>query len=172
MRQISLRPHDVAVALELALRPEENFVPLAEAVGLSVSEAHGAVKRLTQARLLSQSSRRVMSSGLLDFIVSGIPHSFPATIGAETRGVPTAASGPVLAREFPSAVRYVWPSAGGKGRGQSLTPLYPKATFIPVRHEDLYGLLTLVDAVRVGQARERKRAKEIFQEQLLRAGGD
>ena len=52
MRQVSLRPHDVAVALELALRPGESFTPLAEAVGLSLSEAHAAVGRLTHASLL------------------------------------------------------------------------------------------------------------------------
>ncbi|MDZ4863811.1 MAG: hypothetical protein SGJ01_10295 [Gemmatimonadota bacterium] len=169
MRQVVLRPHDVAVALELALRPEEGFVPLADAVGVSLSEAHGAVKRLTQAGLLSQERRRVVPSALLDFIASGIPRAFPASVGAETRGVPTATSGPSLAMEFPKAQRYVWPSSEGHARGQSLTPLYPKATKVGVRRDDLYTLLTLVDAVRVGQARERERARELIGERLIRA---
>ena len=145
MRQIVLRPHDVAVALELALRPETGFVPLAEVVGISVSEAHGAVKRLTLAGLLSLEGRRVISSALLDFIGSGIPRAFPATLGAETRGVPTATSSPQLAAEFPKGPRYVWPSADGRARGQSIVPLYPGATGVGSRHRDLYLLLTFVD---------------------------
>ena len=78
MRQVSLRPHDVAVALELALRPGESFTPLAEAVGLSLSEAHAAVGRLTHASLLRQAERRIVPSALLDFLVTGAPHAFPA----------------------------------------------------------------------------------------------
>ena len=166
MRQSSLRPHDIAVALELALRPEEGFVRLAEAVGVSLSEAHGAVSRLTRAQLLSPESRRVMPAALVEFLAYGVRHAFPATIGAETRGVATAASAPPLSEEFPNAVTYVWPSADGVTRGQALTPLYPKAPQVLPSRPDLYALLALVDAIRVGQARERKRAKELLQEHL------
>lgn len=172
MRQIVLRPHDVAVALELALRPEEGFVTLADAVGVSVSEAHGAVKRLTQAGLLSREGRRAMRSALLDFVGSGVPRVFPVTIGAETRGIPTATSSPALAAEFPQAPRYVWPSADGRARGQSVIPLYPRATGVEARRTDLYALLTLVDAVRIGQARERKRARELIGEYLRGAAAE
>ncbi len=168
MGQIVLRPQDIAVALELALEPGEGFAALAEAVGLSMSEAHGSVKRLTQARLLSREARRIAPSALLNFIGSGVPHAFPAIVGAEARGIPTAAAGPPLAKEFPSAVQYVWPSAEGKVRGQSLTPLYPKAVGIALRRPGLYELLTLVDALRVGQARERRRATQLLQEHLVR----
>ena len=166
MRQQLLRPHDVAVALELALRPGEAFVPLAQAVGLSQREAHGAVTRLTQARLLSTEGRRVLPAALLEFAVAGVPHAFPATIGPETRGVPTAAAAAPLAQEFPNAARYVWPTADGPDRGQGLAPLYPKAPMASQRRPDLHALLALVDAIRIGQARERKRARELLHERL------
>jgi len=166
MRQVTLRPHDIAVALELALRPGEPFTPLAKAVGLSLSEAHAAVGRLTRASLLRQDERRVAPSALLDFLVTGAPHAFPAMLGPETRGVLTAAAAPPLASEFPNAERHVWPSAAGTARGPSLTPLYPKAVHLAGAQPDLYALVTLVDALRVGRARERTRAAELLAQHL------
>lgn len=165
-RQTSLRPHDVAVALELTLSPREGYEPLAKAVGLSLSEAHAAVQRLTLARLLAPDERRIVSSTLLDFLVAGVPHAFPAELGPETRGIPTAHSARPLAEEIRSEDTVVWPSADGTARGQSLIPLYPKATKLPVTNPELYELLTVVDALRIGRARERKRAKEILQKRL------
>lgn len=166
MKQVSLRPHDVAIALELAMHPGEGFVPLARAVDLSLSEAHGAVERLVTAKLLSHEERRIRGTALLDFLVSGVPHAFPAVIGPETRGVPTAATAEPLTREFPNAVRYVWPAAQGRERGQALTPLYPKAVQAAGRQPALHALLALVDAVRAGSARERNRAVEMLRERL------
>ena len=52
----------------------------------------------------------------------------------------------------------MWPEARGSVRGTSLTPLYPKATALPEREPEVYNALTLVDALRVGQARERTAA--------------
>jgi hypothetical protein len=72
--------------------------------------------------------------------------------------VPTAHSGPVLKEFFDSTKPVVWPDSQGKMRGMSLTPLYPKATELPDSAPDIYNLLTLVDALRVGQARERQAA--------------
>ncbi len=165
-RQTALRPHDVAVALELALSPGKGYEALAKAVGLSLSEAHAAVQRLTHAKLLAPDGRRVLASALLEFLIAGVPHAFPPDLGQETRGVPTAHSARPLASKVPSEDTLVWPSADGTTRGQSLTPLYPKATRLPATNPDLYELLTLVDALRVGRARERQRAKEILHKRL------
>lgn len=165
MRQIALRPADVAVALELALRPEEGFVPLATAVGVSVGEAHNAVRRLHQARLLRPGKRHVVAPALADFLVHGVPYAFPGELGSLVGGVPTAHSGPPLASVF-RGDPIVWPSVDATMRGESLAPLYPAAPRLAGRVPDLYELLTLVDALRVGRARERKRAAEILRERL------
>jgi hypothetical protein len=165
-RQIALRPHDVAVALELALRPREGYERLAQAVGVSVSQAHAAVRRLTLARLLAPDERRVVLPTLLDFLIAGVPHAFPAELGPEARGVPTAHSAPPLAAEISSDNTVVWPSADGTARGQSLIPLYPKAAKLSTTNPPLYELLTLVDALRIGRARERKRASELLRKRL------
>lgn len=166
MRQTTLRPHDVAVALQLALSPEDGYAALAEAVGLSVSEAHAAVGRLTRASLFNRDRREIIPSALLAFVISGVPHAFPPMLGPETRGIPTAAAAAPLASTFPNAEQHVWPSALGTVRGPSLTPLYPKAIYIAARQPALYELLTLVDALRVGRARERRFAADLLRERL------
>src|SRR5690349_6747965 len=130
-RQPALRPHDVAVALELALSPRVGYERLAAAVGISVSQAHTAVRRLVLAKLVALDERRVILPVLLDFLVSGVPHAFPAALGPETRGVPTAHSAQPLAGELSSNDTAVWPSAEGTARGQSITPLYPHAVKLP-----------------------------------------
>jgi len=168
MRQTTLRPGDVAVALELALRPGEGFVPLASAVGISVGEAHNAVRRLRHARLLRPDERHLVRVPFLGFLEHGVPFAFPGELGALTRGVPTAHAGPPLAREF-GADPVVWPSVEGGVRGESLVPLYPGAPALAGWVPDLYELLTLVDALRVGRARERARAAAILRERLRAA---
>lgn len=167
LRQTVLRPHDVAVALQLALRPGEPLVPLARAVGLSVSETHAALARLRLGRLLRASERRPAGEALMEFLRAGVPHAFPAILGPESRGVPTAHAAPPLAQELPSDAPFVWPSADGDQRGQSLAPLYPGAIRLPALNPALYELLALVDALRVGQARERRRAETLLRERLL-----
>jgi hypothetical protein len=165
MRQIALRPADVAVALELALRPDQGLVPLATAVGLSLGEVHNAVRRLRQARLVRPDARHVVAPALADFLVHGVPYAFPGEGGPVVRGVPTAHAGPPLASLF-RGDPVVWPSADGSVRGESLVPLYPAAPRLAGRVPDLYELLTLVDAVRVGRARERAKAAALLRERV------
>lgn len=166
-RQPSLRPGDVAVALELALRPAEAFVPLAQAVGVSLGEAHNAVRRLRAARLLAPDQRRVTATALVELLVSGVPYVFPGVLGPAARGVPTAWSAPPLSELFSGADPVVWASAGGNLRGQTLTPLYPGAPSRAKARPDLYQLLALVDALRVGRARERALATTQLRKRLV-----
>ena len=156
----------MAVALQLALRPEEGFVPLARGVGISLGEAHNAVRRLRAARLLRPDERRVAASTLVEFLVSGVPYAFPGVLGPDARGVPTAWSAPPLAADFGDADPVVWPSAAGTLRGQTLTPLYPGAPALAAAGPDLYELLALVDAVRIGRARERALATSQLRRRL------
>jgi DNA-binding Lrp family transcriptional regulator len=53
-RQITLKPQDLLVALKLALPGQKPapYADLAEALGMSASEAHARVGRLKVARLL------------------------------------------------------------------------------------------------------------------------
>jgi hypothetical protein len=51
-------------------------------------------------------------------------------------------------------------------------PLYKTAPLAARRDADLYEILALVDAIRVGRARERQRGLELLAERLLHARGD
>ena len=48
---LSLRPHDVCVLLQFALKPQMTFRDLSDLVGLSLGEVHNATKRLAVSRL-------------------------------------------------------------------------------------------------------------------------
>ena len=169
LRQPTLRPSDVVVACQLAVTTDKTFVGLATTTGLSVGETHNAVRRLALAGLLSPGARRPVGEVLLRFLVYGVPHAFPAVVGPETVGVATALGAPVFEGVLAAADAHVWPDPDGAVRGLALTPLFSKASALPKRNPVLYGLLTLIDALRVGQVRERKVAEELLRDRLLRA---
>lgn len=161
-----LRPHDVCVALQLVMTPRFTFRELAEAVGLSVGESHNSVKRLEVARLFQAHHHAANIPALLEFIVSGVPYVFPGELGPETRGVPTAHSGPALGEVLSSVDTVVWPSVEGHARGLALTPLLRQAPRMVERNQRLYRWLTVVDALRIGRARDRSLAREVLSREL------
>lgn len=164
--QISLRPHDICVALQLVLTPGFSYRELAHDVGLSLGEAHNAVKRLEQARLFIPDPGRVNVPALLELLVHGVPYVFPGQLGPDTQGVPTAHSGPALVEHLSGVDVIVWPSADGEIRGQALAPLCASAPDLVQRNEALYRWLTLVDALRIGRARDRGLAEGILRDEL------
>ena len=163
---LSLRPHDVAVALQLAVTPSLIYGELAKRLKLSLGEAHNSVRRLKAARLVNNDEKRVVVSRLLEFLESGVPYAFPAQLGSVTRGVPTAHSAPPLVEHFGAGDPVVWPAAHGSTRGAGIIPLYPAAPALPAFNPTLYELLALTDALRIGQMRERKMAIDILRNRL------
>jgi hypothetical protein len=161
-QQSSLKPGDLVVALRLALYPNELYERLADALTLSLSAAHRAVSRLLQSGLLLPNERRANKSALGEFLVHGVPYAFPAQLGPETRGVPTAASLPDFAADLPSESGAVWPSIEGVVRGPSLTPLHDGVPGAALRDHRLHRLLALTDALRLGGARERRIAEQLL----------
>jgi hypothetical protein len=161
-----LKPQDIAVALQLALTPGLTYAALAVATGISQGEVHNAVRRLRGARLVVADVTRVHGPALLEFLGSGVPYAFPADAGAESRGVPTAHAAGVLGEGFSMTESLVWPSVEGRVRGASVVPLYDGAAATAARNPALYELLALVDAVRIGRARERTRAKQVLRERI------
>jgi hypothetical protein len=166
MNQPSLRPLDLAVALHLALRPEDGYETVAEVLGIGLGSAHRSVQRLMAAGLVLPHRRAVNSGSLLEFLIHGARFAFYPVRGPEAEGVPTAHSGPPLRNQIESGRAVVWPSANGSVRGESLVPLYDGAPGLAANAVELYELLTLVDAIRVGRARERKLAAEALEARL------
>ena len=166
-----IKPVDLAVALRLAASPEAKYERLARDVGVSASAAHASVRRLQAAGLLRAGSRTVNRLALREFLEHGVRYAFPARPGAEARGVPTAHAAPPLASHIVADDAFVWPSVSGTIRGRSLAPLYAGATELPTRCPSLYESLALVDALRVGRARERKLAHEELGRRLAGRAG-
>jgi len=164
-----LKPQDVAVALQLLLTPAATYAALSAATGLSQGEVHNAVRRLRGARLVLADAPQVNRAALLEFLGSGVAYAFPAEAGAESRGVPTAHSAGELSAEFGVSDPLVWPSIAGSVRGASVLPLYAAAPATAMHNPALYELLALVDAVRLGRARERTRAKQLLRERIMSA---
>jgi DNA-binding MarR family transcriptional regulator len=158
MKQYALRPTDIGVALGLVECPNATYQRLHEMLGVSVSTAHDSVQRLREAGLVRQDDSVVVRSNLLEFLEHGVRYAFPALLGASARGVPTSHSGPALADDILAEDVIVWPCAKGPVVGRTVCPLYPNATELPKRAPNVYAMLTLVDALRVGRIRERKLA--------------
>ena len=112
---------------------------------------------------------RANAQALFDFIVHGVRYVFPARKGELTRGTATAFSAPMLRSRLLNAgeLELVWPDAYGKTMGQAVEPLFKSCPQAVERDPLLYELLALVDAVRLGQPRERKLAIELLHERLV-----
>ena len=161
--EMNLKPQDVVIALKLASGGVlENYAALGKALGMSASEVHAGVRRLAEARLIDPSTRQVRITPLRNFLVHGVPYAFPVRPKELTRGIPTAWGSPFLAEKFASDNQPVpvWPHPEGSVKGQAVEPLYPSVPAAAEQDSNLYELLALADALRIGRARERKLAEE------------
>jgi hypothetical protein len=165
-KQVTLRPSDVAVAVGLAQAPGAHYADLARGMQLGVAEVHRGVQRLERAGLLLPGERRVNGRAILEFLVHGVRYAFPPMLGPEARGIPTAGGAPGLTGKMPRGPAVVWPSPDGRIRGESLTPLYQAAPRAALLDANLYRALALVDALRIGQARERRLAQDLLAKEI------
>lgn len=174
LEQDALKPLDLAVAIGHAVEPvggTPTYAEMGVRLHLSPSTVHQSVRRLQAAGLLRPGTRQANRSALREFVTHGLRYAFPPTLGAAARGVPTAHSGPLLRDQFDATDALVWPHPGGAVRGSSIAPLYPGATSLPERAPEVYRLLTLLDAIRAGRARERSAAIAAFNLAISEAGG-
>jgi hypothetical protein len=135
---------------------------------MSASEVHAAVRRLIEARLVVPETRGVRREALRNFLVHGVPHAFPASLGGIARGMPTAWAAPAMSGKFSASEQIppVWPDPDGSVQGASVQPLYGSVPHAARGDLALYDLLTLVDAIRIGRARERAFAEKEIESRL------
>lgn len=171
-RQPALKAQDFYLLLVLLSKRGDalTYPELATFAGLSMSEVHGALKRVEQARLLAfvDKQPQIITPAFKEFLFYGARYSFPAARGGMVGGVPTAyAAAPLNALIAPSSdPPPVWPHAEGGVRGIAVIPLYPSAPAAALRSPVLYENLALFDALRMGNARERNLAEKLFKERL------
>ena len=158
--QNSMKPQDIVVLLKLIVLNNDNWqqVPLAHSLKMSQSEVSQSIARSKFAGLLDDTGKRVMMQAFYDFLQYGLAVVFPVKPGAIVRGIPTAHSAAPLNMEISSGENYVWPFAMGSVRGHGITPLYASVPQAALEDEQLYELLSLVDALRVGKVREKNLA--------------
>ena len=167
-----LKPQDLLVVLKLWVGRGEawTYQTLAKALGLSPAEAHAAVKRARAAGLLLPGPLSVPlnAMALREFLIHGARYAFPAQVGSLGRGVPTAhAAAPLKDEMAPSDdPPPVWPHPEGTVRGMMVNPLYSSVPGAALEDSAIYELLALLDALRIGRARERQMAARMIEERL------
>ena len=158
-KQLLMRPQDVVILLK-KLTPEGrnmNGKELSDSLGISAAEISMAMERNRMAQLISADKKRVNVLALKEFLVYGIKYCFPAPLRRIVRGTPTASSASPINQVIASnGNTVVWKDSSGSVRGQSITPLFPSAVEASKKDPDLYALLAIVDALRIGNARERQ----------------
>lgn len=172
MRSISgIKPQDILVLLKLTLLKEQNWrhMDLVDALGLSQAEISFSLQRCVNSGLLTPDKKRVIRSAFSGFLIHGLRHVMPAKLGPVDRGIPTAHSAPPLNRTIVAeeSDKYVWPYEFGDARGQTVPPIYPSAVKAAMNDPKLHELLALIDALRVGRAREKKLAAEELEKRIL-----
>jgi hypothetical protein len=171
-RQWSLKPQDLAIALKLVVLRGERlpYRELGQQMRLSQFEAHAATQRLLAARLVVEVEGviRPVTAVLQPFMLYGAPYAFPPVRGEMTIGFPTAYGVSPLKEKvmFSDENPPVWPHPEGTHRGLTLQPLYESLPLAAQDDKALYELLALLDALRIGQARERELAAGLLQERL------
>lgn len=151
-----VRPIDVLVLAKIAMSSSavSDYGLLAASLGISKGSAHGAVRRLVDAHLLGR-SLRVVRRHVAEMFAFGVGYFIPADLGPEVGGMPTSFGVSPLLEAFGERDDVpVWPSTLGDRRGPAVVPIYETVPFAASQDPELHRLLALVDAVRVGRARE------------------
>jgi len=147
---------------------------LADLTGIGKTEVAQSLKRSIYAGIAyydrNNNIPRVNRPIMYNFIIHGLKYVFPASISLMTRGIPTSFASPALREHVETAggLIYVWPDPEGKEMGQSIEPLFPSVPFAVRQDRQLYEFLALVDAIRLGNAREVKLAKSQLEKGLMR----
>ena len=164
-----LRPQDLLVALKLTLEPKgkpRSYSALAHDLAMSPSKVHDAVKRATASGLLLV-DRKPHRRALLEFVLHGVRFAFYTKLGPVTIGTPTAHAAPPLVEEIAAGeLPPVWANPEGTHRGEAVEPLHASVPRAAKNDPRLYELLALVDALRIGRARERKLAGRHLERRL------
>lgn len=173
-----LKPQDCIILVKLLANPRVEWPQrqLAKALCIGLSEVNAGIKRLGDAGLLRKNKQGKLYPNIdaaEEFLVSGIKFFFPGKLGEYTRGMPTGIAAPIFHDKIALGNDSipVWPDAVGKKRGVALLPLHPSISRALRENPDqlFYEMLVLIDAMRLGRARERNMATTLLKERLKHA---
>lgn len=154
-----MRPQDIVVLLKIVATNNNQWrnLDIAYALRISQSEVSEVLNRCKISKLINKEKREVHLNALTEFLIFGLKYVFPAEPGALSKGIPTAHSAPPINDMIISGTEsYVWPNPNGNMRGQAIDPLYKTVPDAAMDDQEFYKLIALVDAIRIGKAREVK----------------
>lgn len=151
-----MRPHDIVILLKIISYNHDKWLmkDLGFDLFISLSEISESLNRSVLSGLISNNKKRIMKSAFLDFLIHGIKYVFPQKPGPMVRGIKTAHSTLPLSNLIVSNDIYVWPYFEGDSKGFSIEPLHPNVPKACLLDPNLHELLSLVDAIRLGNKRE------------------
>jgi hypothetical protein len=165
-----MRPQDIVILLKIISLKSTPWrtTDLAAQLFMSQSEISQALNRSWFAGLLDETKKRVHKRSFLEFLVHGMKYVYPQKPGAIVRGIPTAHSAAPLSELVQSNDDvYVWSDEDGTSRGEKIEPLYPTVPKAAKADHAFYELMSLVDAIRVGRAREHGIAVKELERRVL-----
>jgi hypothetical protein len=157
----ALSSSDLLVLLKLAASDDASASvrDLAGDLGISKSAVALSLKHLDDLELTKGEppNRCVNKLAARDLLENAARWIAPAKVGDWELGLPTAHSEPHLAARFRGdADPVVLPLPHGPLRGRAIPPLHPQAPAAAARDPRLHRLLAIVDALRIGRARDRE----------------
>lgn len=145
----------------------KNNKEIAQALKLSDSEVSESLYRSEYAGLIeSVKSKKINKRAFLDFVIYGLKYVFPVHPGAIGRGIPTAHSAQPLKEKIVSDENYIWEHPDGTIRGQIIKPLFSSVPFVVENSQNLYELMSLLDAIRTGSPRIVSLAKDMLEKRI------
>ncbi len=133
---------------------------LEKTTGISKTQIADSIKRCMDIGLAKKDRKygvpRTNKKALLEFIIYGIRYVFPVRMGELTRGIATSFSAPVLNERLFSSGELiaVWSDERAKSKGLKVILFFHTVPHAVRQDGDLYAMLALVDAIRLGNQRE------------------
>ncbi len=167
---------DIYVLSGLLAQDERwSYRSLAERLRVPHPVVQRALERAQGADLCSADRREVHLPHFEEFALHALRFVTPAELGALVPGVPAAWAAEPMASAIRSSAEEpppVWPSADGRVRGQAIEPLHRAAPQAVEDWSELGEILSLLDSLRVGDARVRSVAGGFLSRRLRdRAAG-
>jgi len=163
MRKLGgIKPQDILLLLKMISSPNLKQKELAQAIFISQTEVSHGLKRLEHTGLIG-SSGQIQLEAVCEFLIHGMKYIFPAETGAMTVGLPTAYANPKFKFvKYKIEDIYVWPHPKLGKKGIALLPIYPSVAEACAKDELLYEMMSLLEMIRIGRAREKNiAAKEL-----------
>lgn len=161
-----IKPQDLLVVIQAAaVRQSWTVNLMAESLELPPATVHRSITRCREMGLFRDNIAKIDPYLVEEFLVHVVRFEFPPRWVGASKGVPTAWSAEPLRsvlRSDRKSDTVVWPSDSGRRSGRGLEPIHPNFVRFEKSNPEVYAWGTLVDAIRIGGARDKSAAKKLL----------